>query len=188
MQRLAINDLALNPEAQVDLRVGFRARAFGRLPAVFADRNDILTVNPTTLAVEKRPELCELAELAQGPGAIGEAEAVAGVPRVIDDALSPWIPENSVLLSGNTVVGTHTHPILSTLRFEKGRNARTYVATLSPMRDFPPESLVGGQKSWPSARDCVAANRRPSAWEDDPRPSSSKGLRSVACRERQQAA
>lgn len=65
-------------------------------------------------------------------------------PGDLDDALSAWIPEDSVLLSGDTVVGTHTHPILSTPRFEKGRDARAYVASLSRMRDFPTQVLVGG--------------------------------------------
>jgi len=31
------------------------------------------------------------------------------------------------------------------------------------------ETGFAGQPSWPSARDCVAANRRPLAWEGDPR-------------------
>lgn len=65
-------------------------------------------------------------------------------PGDLDDALGAWIPEDGVLLSGDTVVGTHTHPILSTPRFEKGRDARAYVDTLGRMRDFPTKVLVGG--------------------------------------------
>lgn len=65
-------------------------------------------------------------------------------PGDLDDALGAWIPEDGVLLSGDTVVGTHTHPILSTPRYEKGRDARAYVETLGRMRDFPTKVLVGG--------------------------------------------
>jgi alkyl sulfatase BDS1-like metallo-beta-lactamase superfamily hydrolase len=65
-------------------------------------------------------------------------------PGDLDDALAVWIPEEKVLLSGDTVVGTHTHPILSTPRYEKGRDARAYVTTLSRMRDYPAQVLVGG--------------------------------------------
>ncbi len=39
------------------------------------------------------------------------------------------------------------------------------------------ETGIAGQPSWPSARDCVAANRRPSAWEDDPSASNDAYLR-----------
>ena len=65
-------------------------------------------------------------------------------PGDLDDALAAWIPGEGVLLSGDTVVGTHTHPILSTPRYEKGRDARAYVETLSLMRDYPTRVLVGG--------------------------------------------
>ena len=65
-------------------------------------------------------------------------------PGDLDDALAAWIPEEGVLLTGDTVVGTRTHPILSTPRYEKGRDARAYIETLSRMRDYPARVLVGG--------------------------------------------
>ena len=39
------------------------------------------------------------------------------------------------------------------------------------------ETGLAGQRSWPSACDCVAANRRPSAWETDPTARSNAYLR-----------
>ena len=38
------------------------------------------------------------------------------------------------------------------------------------------ETGFAGQPSWPSARDCVAANRRPSAWEAAPLRSPTSGV------------
>lgn len=65
-------------------------------------------------------------------------------PGDLDDALAAWIPGEGVLLAGDTAVGAHTHPILSTPRYEKGRDARAYVETLNRMRQYPSKVLVGG--------------------------------------------
>ena len=50
------------------------------------------------------------------------------------------------------------------------------------------ETGFAGQRSWPSACGCVAANRRPSAWETEPRVRSDAYLQLLPCRELQIAA
>ncbi len=65
-------------------------------------------------------------------------------PGDLDDGIGAWIEEDGVLATGDTVVGTRTHPILSTPRYEKGRDAEAYIASINHFRDFGAEHLVGG--------------------------------------------
>ena len=65
-------------------------------------------------------------------------------PGDLDDGIGAWIEEDGVLLTGDTVVGTHTQPILSTPRYEKGRDAEAYIASINHFRDFGATHLVGG--------------------------------------------
>ena len=62
---------------------------------------------------------------------------------------------------------------------------------LSPRKHFgimERETGFAGQRSWPCACDCVAANRRPSAWETEPRVRSDAYLQLLPCRGLQGAA
>lgn len=65
-------------------------------------------------------------------------------PGDLDDGIAAWIEDDGVLLTGDTVVGTHTYPILSTPRFEKGRSAEAYIASINHFRDFNADHLIGG--------------------------------------------
>ncbi len=65
-------------------------------------------------------------------------------PGDLDDGIAAWIEKDGVLLTGDTVVGTHTYPILSTPRYEKGRSAEAYIASINHFRDFGARHLVGG--------------------------------------------
>ena len=65
-------------------------------------------------------------------------------PGDLDDGIGAWVEEDGVLATGDTVVGTRTHPILSTPRYEKGRDAEAYIASINHFRDFGASHLVGG--------------------------------------------
>jgi linear primary-alkylsulfatase len=65
-------------------------------------------------------------------------------PGDLDDGIAAWIEDDGVLLTGDTVVGTHTYPILSTPRYEKGRSAEAYIASINLFRDFNADHLIGG--------------------------------------------
>lgn len=65
-------------------------------------------------------------------------------PGDLDDGIGAWVEEDGVLSTGDTVVGTKTHPILSTPRYEKGRDAEAYIASINHFRDFGATHLVGG--------------------------------------------
>lgn len=65
-------------------------------------------------------------------------------PGDLDDGIGAWVEEDGVLSTGDTVVGTRTHPILSTPRYEKGRDAEAYITSINHFRDFGATHLVGG--------------------------------------------
>ncbi len=65
-------------------------------------------------------------------------------PGDLDDGIAAWVEEDGVLATGDTVVGTRTHPILSTPRYEKGRDAEAYIASINHFRNFGATHLVGG--------------------------------------------
>ena len=75
------------------------------------------------------------------------------------------MPEEEVDLSFLDFGGTKRHP-RGTKRI--GASAMKRPHRVTPRRGFgimERETGFAGQRSWPCACDCVAANRRPSAWE-----------------------
>ena len=83
-----------------------------------------------------------------------------------------------------------------TKRHPRGTSRIGATATKKPHRVTPRrgfgimerETGFAGQRSWPCACDCVAANRRPSAWETEPRVRSDAYLQLLPCRGLQGAA
>ena len=98
------------------------------------------------------------------------------------------MPEEDVDLSFLDFGGTKRHP-RGTKRI--GASAMKKPHRVTPRRGFgimERETGSAGQRSWPCACDCVAANRRPSAWETEPRVRSNAYLQLLRCMRLQGAA
>ena len=65
-------------------------------------------------------------------------------PGDLDDGLSLWFPDNSAVLTGDTVTDSHVHAILSTPRHEPGRDAQAFVDSMTRIESLNAEVLIGG--------------------------------------------